>query len=383
MILSLVIAGAALIYLLRPSSVPPPPVPRLADADPVVRVIGPQTLKVRLGTPLDNKLQSVTVEQRTTTAPAFTVTGRTLASLRPDAEDTRDAWQFATADLLATFADWERAVADVEFQKDTLDIVREGVATRTAAQEEVVARMRKLVDAGTESPRDLLAEQNNLLQIQIEGRREIREAETALRVARRTESALARQLQQAGLEPELLKTKLENGVVLDLVVAEVPEAKAALVRLGMGCEVRFYALPNQTFPGRVSSISPVIAGERRVLNVQFTVTNTGGIIRPGMFAEVGLGTDERTILMIPVDGVLHIGRQDYALVESGSGEWRITPIEVGAAIGSEVEIIAGLQSGERILSTGAILLKPLAVQAVQESPKGPRFPIGISPGGER
>jgi cobalt-zinc-cadmium efflux system membrane fusion protein len=383
MVISLAVAGAALVYLLRPGTPPPPPASRPADADPVARVSGRLTLKVRPGTPLDDKLYTALVEPRTTTAPIFTVTGRTLASLRPGPDGTRDAWQFATTDLLATFADWERAVADVEFQQDTLEIVREGVATRTAAQEEVVARMRKLVDAGTDSPRDLAVEQNNLVQIRIDGRREIREAETALRVARRTESALERQLQQAGLEPDFLKTKLEDGVVLDLVVAEVPEARAAMVRPGMGAEVRFFALPGRTFQANVSSISPVITGERRVLNVQFTVTDGSRVIRPGMFAEVGLGTDERTVLMMPADGVLHIGRDDYALVEVGPGEWRVTRIEVGATADTEVEVVAGLQPGDRVLGKGAILLKPLAGRAIQEQAAAPSLQVGLSSEGGR
>ena len=47
------------------------------------------------------------------------------------------------------------------------------------------------------------------------------------------------------------------------------------------------------FTGKVSGISPVISKEKRVLNVQFTVKDPDGIVRPGMFAEIGLGTDKR------------------------------------------------------------------------------------------
>ena len=94
--------------------------------------------------------------------------------------------------------------------------------------------------------------------------------ETAVKLARRTEATLARQLQQAGLEPTMLRSAAAEG---DIVVAEVPERLMDRVKLGMTCEVRFYATANRVFTGKVSGISPVISKDKRVLNVQFVVND--------------------------------------------------------------------------------------------------------------
>lgn len=362
--LSLLVVGGVFVYLLWSSTKTPS-----ADADKrpsrpeeVVQVTGPRTLRVRSGTPLDAKLQIVTVEEASLTAPVLPVTGTTLASLRTANGAAQDAWQFATSDLLSAFTDWQKAIVDVEFQKTQLQAVRQLAEYRVEAQKEVVERMEKLVTAGTERIKDLVAEKVNLKQFEIQGKKDVHEAENAVKVAQKTETALARQLQQAGLEPTMLRSAAAEG---EIVVAEVPERVMSRVKLGMTSEVRFFGLPNRVFTGKVSSISPVISKDKRVLNVQFTVKDPENIVRPGMFAEIGLGTDKRQALLMPADGVLHVGGKDYALLGTDAGTWQITEVQTGELRGTNVEVLAGLKAGERVLGKGAILLKPAVVAAVQ------------------
>src|SRR5262249_16731695 len=154
----------------------------------------------------------------------------------------------------------------------------------------------------------------------------VHEAENAVKVAEKTEAALARQLQQAGLEPTMLRSAAAAG---DIIVAEVPERVVSRVRLGMSCEVRFFAFPNPVFTGRVSALAPVISKDKRVLNVQFTVRDPANEIRPGMFAEIGLGTDRRQALLMPAAGVLHVGDKEYVLSGAEAGSWQIAEVETG------------------------------------------------------
>jgi hypothetical protein len=404
LVLSLAVAGGVLAYLIWSGARPPAPKEeeRPKPPDEVVRVAGPRSISVRPGTPLDDKLQVATVQARQLSAPVLPVTGTALASLRPGREDAlpvfaaagvglaagpsaagplpavvalvagaveaKDAWQFATPELLTTFADWQKAVTDIQFQENQLRAIRDLNDSRVAAQQKVVDRMEKLVAAGTDTQKDLAVERTNLLLSRIQGRKEVHEAETAVRLARRTEATLARQLQQAGLEPTMLRSAAAEGRV---VVAEVPEQVTRRVRLGMTCAVRFYALPKREFTGKVSGIAPVISKDRRVLNVQFVVKDPEEKVLPGMFAEIGLGTDERRGLLMPADGLLHIGDNDYALRADGPHTWRITEVQVGELQGADVEVLEGLKAGDRVLGKGAILLKPVVVRALQVPPTVP------------
>jgi hypothetical protein len=364
--LSLAIAGGVLAYLLKGSMHASSPDEKKHASRPeeAVQMTGPRSIRVQPGTALDGELHVAAARAAWLTSPILPVTGAALASLRPGKELAQDAWQFATPELLSAFADWQKAVTDIQFQETQLKAIRDLNESRIDAQQEVVARMEKLVAAGTDTQKDLVAERTNLIQYRIQGRKEIHEAETAVKLARRTEATLARQLQQAGLEPTMLRSAAAAG---DIVVAEVPERLMHLVKLDMTCEVRFYALPNRVFTGKVSGISPVISKDKRVLNVQFVVKDPQNAIRPGMFAQIGLGTDKRESLLMPADGVLHVDERDYALVGTKSGIWRIVEVQIGELRGSDVEVLSGLKAGHRVLGQGAILLKPVLIRCLQSA----------------
>jgi membrane fusion protein, heavy metal efflux system len=380
--LTAVVVGGVLAYLLwsGTSKHSPDDDKRPTPPEEVVQIVGPRSIRIRPGTPLDGKLQLAVVETAWLTAPVLPVTGSTLASLLPGNGEGQDNWQFASSDLLTAFSDWQKAVIDVQFQKTLLESIRALAEYRVKAQTDVVARMKKLVVAGTDTPKDLAVEEVNLRTFEIQGKREVHEGENALKVAQKAEATLSRQLQQAGLEPTMLRSAAADG---EIVVAEVPERAIGRVKPGMTCEVRFFALPDQVFTGKVSSISPVVSKEKRVLNVQFVVKDPEKIVRPGMFAEIGLGTDKREALLMPADGVLHVGDKDYALAASEPGTWQIKEVQIGELRGTNVELLAGLKAGDRVLGKGAILLKPVVARAIQATaPASADLKAGEDPGGK-
>jgi multidrug efflux pump subunit AcrA (membrane-fusion protein) len=103
----------------------------------------------------------------------------------------------------------------------------------------------------------------------------------------------------------------------------------------------------------------------RTLRVFFELSDSEGRLKPGMFAEIGLGTDMRQTLLAPLDGVIPIGRADYMLVATKPSVWRVTEVKVGEPYGSRVEILHGLAAGDRVIGAGAILLKPFMVDALE------------------
>ena len=368
-VVALAITLVFLAYLLIPDYVPhnAEPTARLPAANEIVQVVGPGRLRIQAGSPLDRKLDVVTARLETITEPLLTITGRVVASMRPGTD--KNFWQFDTAELLTTHADWQKAQADIAFAETQLEAIKELDAARVEALTKSVERLTRLVAAGTDSAKDLAAEKANLRQTMIQGRKEIQEAKTAVFMAKRTEAALSRQLQQAGLEPELLRTATAD---MDIVVADVPEGKLSRAKVGQGCEAIFFGFPKQVFSGKVNSIAPVLSKERRSLRVLFVIHDPQDQLRPGMFAEIGLGTDPRETLLTSTEGILHIGRSDYALVAADETEWRVAEVQVGEPHNGSVEILEGLKPGDRVLGKGAILLKPLVVRSLQTPTAPPR-----------
>jgi multidrug efflux pump subunit AcrA (membrane-fusion protein) len=264
----------------------------------------------------------------------------------------------------------------MEFAAKQLTKTRELTAAQLNSQTKAVDRLRKLVAPGTEAARDLSAAESNLLQTQLEGQKAVFEAESALTQATHSHADFERHLLQAGVDPALLQ---QVPVGASLVMADVPEVRIGLVATGQACEARFYGLSNQLFKGVVRSLSPALSAERRTLRVFFELNDQEGKLKPGMYAEIGLGTDPREAVLAPADGILHIANADYVLTEAKPGVWKVTEIQVGERAGDRVEILDGLQGGERIIGSGAILLKPLVVQSLLQIKQAPMAAGSIKP----
>lgn len=356
--------GLILLLVWSPFQSPTAAIPKTESlqSSAVVQLVGPRLIAVQTGSLLEKKLTIAPASREKIATPVLTVTGSVVARLRAGGVPAEDRWQFSSPELLTAYADWQKARVEVDFAEKQLRKTRELTVAQLTAQTQVVERLRKLVAAGTEAIKDLAAEEAKLLQTQLEGQKSMFEAETTVRVATRNRAALERQLFQTGVDPHLLERAAEGATI---VMADVPEARVGLVAAEQACEARFYGLPEAVFPGKISSLAPTLSGERRTLRIFFELIDQHGRLKPGMYAEIGLGTDPRQTVLLPADGVLHVGRSDYVLVETEPGVWRVTEVKIGEQDGTRVEILDGLQGGERVIGSGAILLKPLVVQAVQ------------------
>jgi cobalt-zinc-cadmium efflux system membrane fusion protein len=350
--------------LFAPTTPEGPPAPRRATLQDSVQVVGPRLISIAAETPLEKKLQSVVAAKTSLNEPLFTVAGRVVASLRPGDGKGSDYWQFDAPEILTAFTDWQKAQADIVFAKKQLTGVEDLAAIRVSAQKNVVQQLTNLVAAGTDSKKDLAAAQVLLRQNELQGEKEVHEAQTALRIAERNEKALARQLQQAGLDPDMLRSATSD---IDIVMAEVPEGRISQVQTGLGCEAKFFGIPDQLFHGKVNRVVRVLSKERHSLRVLFVIHDPKDQVRPGMFGEIGLGTDARQTILLSAEAVLHIGRSDYVLVHDGGTNWRVADVKVGELHGDRVEILDGSLEGQRILTKGTILLKPPAVLSLQPS----------------
>jgi cobalt-zinc-cadmium efflux system membrane fusion protein len=250
------------------------------------------------------------------TAPLLTVVGSVMARLNPGKDSPEARWDFPAPELASSYADWLKAAADEKFaEKQVVTIVALAKARFNQA-EDVVLRARKEEKIGAVSKKDLMAAETDLLLARLQGQKDEFEAQTAVKNATRTRVALERQLYQAGVDPLLLEKKTgAEASHYPFVVAEVPETKVSLVKVGDGCQAQFYAFPkHKPFTGKVASIAPTLNRERRTLKVFFELHDSEYLLRPGMFADVGLGTDPRPALLVPADGVVHVGQADYVMV---------------------------------------------------------------------
>lgn len=376
---SIAVVGAALVYLMFFHGRAAEPLDIGADGPAAlprsVEQVGPSHIRVDPASSLGQKLVVGVVQRDRITTALLRVTGTVAASLRPVGPNDTDQWQFNDPAALEAFYDWRRAQVDVQFAEEQTQRMAQLNETRLESQQRIVDRLRRLVDAGTDTVADLQLAEAEYLQTEIEGRQAIHEAESDLRRASQEVAVSARQLQLMGLDVEMLEQALAD---VDIVVAEVPEDYLARVRIGQQSEARFLGFPRQLFPGVVQRISPTLSLERRALRVLFFVDDPDDKLRPGMFADIGLGTDPRDATLVPAEAVIHVGKNDFVFARTPQDAaqdaqlWQLVPVEVGDTREGLLEVLAGVEPGTEIIAQGAILLKPLAASIVREATRGER-----------
>jgi RND family efflux transporter MFP subunit len=143
-----------------------------------------------------------------------------------------------------------------------------------------------------------------------------------------------------------------------LLVA-VSESDYTKVKKGGYVSVKAEAFPDLTFDGRIERIYPTIDPTTRTFNVEVHITNSYGTLRPGMFARVNIKFGVNENVVIPdVAVVKQQGTGEkfvYILNEDGTVSYE--KIVLGRRMGSEYEVLSGIQDGAVVVTGGQIRLK--------------------------
>lgn len=134
---------------------------------------------------------------------------------------------------------------------------------------------------------------------------------------------------------------------------EVPETFAASIARGQIVTLKVDSFPDREFKGVIKRINPSMDEKNRSLMAEAEVTNTSGLLRPGMFARAQIVSGSKsTALMVPEKAIISLaGVNKVFIVDGGRAVER--QVKLGSRDGSLVEILEGIKSGERVITTNA------------------------------
>jgi membrane fusion protein, copper/silver efflux system len=140
------------------------------------------------------------------------------------------------------------------------------------------------------------------------------------------------------------------------VLADVYESELRFVREGMPATLKLNAFPNREFAGKVVFIDPLLNPQTRTVKLRLTFANPDGELRPEMFGEVVLRGAPHQGLRIPPDAIIDSGIDKVVFVAVGEGKFAPRKVRLGEADATHVEVITGLQQGERVVSRANFLI---------------------------
>ena len=144
------------------------------------------------------------------------------------------------------------------------------------------------------------------------------------------------------------------------VMADVAEQDIASLKVGARATVKINAYPDKSFQAALTTIYPTLNAETRSVPVRLELANPGGLLKPGMFAEVQLavGTQHK-VLTVPLSAVIDSGARQVLLVQKGEAkDGRFEPREVrlGARSDNYLEVLQGLREGEQVVVAANFLI---------------------------
>jgi Cu(I)/Ag(I) efflux system membrane fusion protein len=140
------------------------------------------------------------------------------------------------------------------------------------------------------------------------------------------------------------------------VEAELRGADAAAVRVGSPTDIAVEGLAGRTFKGQVEYVYPTVDTAARTVRARVVVANGTGLLKPGMFATMRLTTPVRRALTVPADAVVRTGERAVVFVDMGGGTLLPHEVELGRAAGDYVEVLAGLEPGQRVVTSAQYLV---------------------------
>src|SRR3984893_9452524 len=146
----------------------------------------------------------------------------------------------------------------------------------------------------------------------------------------------------------------------------VPQQQSSLVQAGRTLRLTSDDVPGVEFAGRVTAIDSVVSEATRNIQVQATLANPGGKLRPGMFVQVELKLGaSRNVISLPDAAINYAPYGDSVFVvadlKDPKGKTyrgvRQQFVKVEGSRGDQVAVISGINPGDEVVTSGVFKLR--------------------------
>jgi membrane fusion protein, copper/silver efflux system len=160
---------------------------------------------------------------------------------------------------------------------------------------------------------------------------------------------------------ELIRTAAATGYIVRadggaFMLADLFESNAGWIRAGLAAEIRSPDLPGRVWPGVVESVGADSDFGSRSLRARLRVRNPDAALTHNLFTEAVITGSAGKRLMIPRDALIRTGTRTSVVIAVGEGRFQPTDVTPGVASGDWIEIVRGLNEGDRVVTAGQFLI---------------------------
>jgi len=146
----------------------------------------------------------------------------------------------------------------------------------------------------------------------------------------------------------------------------VPQQDAGKARVGSTVQVVSDDISGAEFAGRITAIDSLVNEATRNVQVQATLANPGGKLRPGMFVQVQVVTGaERPVIALPASAINYAPYGDSVYIVSDLTDpngkiyrgVRQQFVKIEGSRGDQVAVVSGVNPGDEVVSSGVFKLR--------------------------
>ena len=137
------------------------------------------------------------------------------------------------------------------------------------------------------------------------------------------------------------------------LMVNVSEPNFPKVSKGMPVSVKLDVYEGEEFEGKVSLVYPTIDAATHTFPVEITLTNANQRVRPGMFARVTMNFGTKNHVVVPDMAIVkRAGSGDRYVYVYNNGKVSYNKVELGRRIGTEYELISGVDNNSQVVIAG-------------------------------
>ncbi|WP_346837535.1 efflux RND transporter periplasmic adaptor subunit [Microbulbifer sp. SAOS-129_SWC] len=168
------------------------------------------------------------------------------------------------------------------------------------------------------------------------------------------------------------------------VIGEIFARQAAQVNKGDPVTMRLEYLPGQSLTGTVDYIYPTVNQATRTAQIRTRFANRDHQLKPNMFAQLTIHARRgQQTLLIPAAALIRTGGKPRVVLALGDGRFKSVNVKTGRIGEQQVEILAGLREGERIVTSAQFLIDSESSKTSDFMRMEPRHPMQHDQRGER
>ena len=146
----------------------------------------------------------------------------------------------------------------------------------------------------------------------------------------------------------------------------VPQQAAPHMRVGREVQITSEGLGDAAFVGKITAVDSTVNAETRNMQVQATLANPNGALRPGMFVQAAVKVGEgRPVVSLPASAISYAPYGDSVYIVSnlkgpGGQTYRGVKqqvVKLEGARGDQVGIASGVQPGDEVVTSGVFKLR--------------------------